>query len=96
MDTATLRAKSKEVAAILKVIAHEKRLLLLCYLSQGEKDVSELVEACNISQSQTSQFLKRLEYQGFVSSSREGRYVYYQIKDPQIKTLMKSLEKIYC
>ena len=55
-----LEQKASEVAEILKLLAHPKRLLILCKLSEGEVSVSDLEKFCNISQSQLSQFLAKM------------------------------------
>lgn len=88
--------RSSEVAGILKTLGHPKRLLLLCSLSEGEKAVSEIEQICEISQSQVSQFLKRMESEDLVLSRREGNFVYYSIKDERIEQLIKSLANIFC
>jgi DNA-binding transcriptional ArsR family regulator len=67
-----MQEKSKEVADMLKTLGHPKRLLILCSLSEGEKSVSEIEEACQASQSQVSQFLKRMESERLLTQRREG------------------------
>jgi DNA-binding transcriptional ArsR family regulator len=88
--------RSSEVAGILKTLGHPKRLLLLCSLSDGEKAVGEIEQICEISQSQVSQFLKRMEGEGLVSSRRDGNFVYYSIKDERVASLINSLANIFC
>ena len=80
----------------LKLLAHPQRLMILCHLSEGPKSVGELQELCLISQSQISQFLGRMKSEGLVSPSRQGKYIYYQISDPQILRLIRALHKIFC
>jgi ArsR family transcriptional regulator, virulence genes transcriptional regulator len=95
-----LRGKADEVASLLKALSHSDRLLLLCELasfeSRGGRTVSELTEACGISQSLTSQFLGRLRSEGWVSARREGQNVRYQISDPRVGELLATLKKLFC
>lgn len=66
-----LTARANEVAHILKLIAHPKRLLLCCRLLTGPKSVGELEKDCTISQSQLSQFLGKLEKEGLLVSEKK-------------------------
>jgi DNA-binding HxlR family transcriptional regulator len=66
-----LAARADEVAHILKLIAHPKRLLLCCRLLSGPKSVGELEKDCTISQSQLSQFLGKMEKEGLLISEKK-------------------------
>lgn len=88
--------QSEEVAKILKTMGHPKRLLLLCLLKDGERSVGELEEACQIVQSQVSQFLKRMEYEGLVKKRRDGNFIYYSIANEQVSQLISQLNSIFC
>lgn len=96
MDLSDIEKKSVEIAAIMKNLAHQKRLLLLCNLIEGRKTVSELCEGCNLSQSQASQFLKRMELEKLLSSEREGNFIFYKIQDKRLVQMMKQIKKIFC
>ena len=91
-----LKSKSKSVAAVLKHLAHHQRLLLLCFLSDGEKTVGEIQEITGASQSITSQFLKRLKSERLVDSKKAGQFVYYRIREKKVLLLIKALDKIFC
>ena len=84
------------LAATLKTLAHPKRLMLLCYLSDREMHVTELMQFCESSQSQVSQFLNRMQREKILSSRRSEGHVYYRLRDKKILRLIQSLEKIYC
>lgn len=84
------------VARLMKSIAHPKRLMLLCHLSNGRKTVGELVNLCKVSQSASSQFLNRMKYEGVITSIKSGKHVYYLIDDPKIKSLIVQLHRIFC
>ena len=91
-----MRNKCDSVSRILKALAHPQRLMILCYLSDGKKTVGEIEQACEASQSAVSQFLNRMRLEGLVHSEKRAQFVYYEIKDPQVKQLIKSLYKIFC
>ncbi len=91
-----LRETCEEVASYLKALSHPQRLIILSTLLEGEKTVSEIQEFCSLSQSQLSQFLGRLKLEGIVKSRREGQFVFYRIEDTRIKSLVLTLNKIFC
>ena len=91
-----LEQKASEVAEILKLLAHPKRLLILCKLSEGEMSVGDLEKFCSISQSQLSQFLAKMRQEWLIESRKDGIFVYYRIQDGRISQMLKSLTTIYC
>lgn len=95
-DNKKLKEKSIEIADILKAFAHPQRLLILCHLMDGEKSVSEICEKSEISQSQTSQFLIRMQKEGLLKSRKVGNFSMYSISDKKIQKLILSLNKIFC
>lgn len=91
-----MQEKSHEVSALLKHFAHPQRLQILCYLIDGEKQVTEIHQAVELSQSQASQFLKRMQSEGLLTSRREKNFTFYSILDPDVVKLLKSMQKIFC
>lgn len=96
MDMKTMHEKCEEVSSLLKHFSHPQRLLILCYLSDGEKQVTEIHEAVGLSQSQTSQFLKRMQSEGLLGHRRERNYSFYYIINPDVLKLLKSMQRIFC
>jgi ArsR family transcriptional regulator, virulence genes transcriptional regulator len=96
MEMKLMEEKCEDVAALLKQFAHPQRLLILCYLSDGEKQVSDIQEAVKLSQSQTSQFLKRMQNEGLLGLRREKNFSFYYIANPEVIKLLKSMQKIFC
>ncbi len=96
MDMKQMQEKCVEVSSILKHFSHPQRLLILCYLSDGEKQVTEIHEAVGLSQSQTSQFLKRMQNEGLLGLRREKNYSFYYVENPDVLKLLKSMQKIFC
>ena len=88
--------KCGEVSQALKSLAHPVRLKVLCQILDSEKTVNELTEFCEIPQSAMSQFLARMKSEGVLTSRKEGTRVYYDLADPKIKKLLKSIKEIYC
>ena len=90
-----MNVKCEDVAELLKMLGHPQRLMLLCHLANGEKSVGELHELCELSQSQTSQFLNRMKREGVVSATRDGNFTLYKLSDAKVKALLKSIYSIF-
>ena len=86
-----------EAARLLKLLANEKRLVILCFLAtRGELPVGALVEALGLSQSALSQHLARLRRDGLVLFRRESQTLHYRIADPRVVRVLGVLEEIFC
>jgi DNA-binding transcriptional ArsR family regulator len=96
LDIALMRAAAGEATAVLRVLANEDRLLLLCQMSQGEKSVSELEELLDIHQPTLSQQLGVLRADGLVNTRRDGKRIYYSIANPKVLALLNTLYSLYC
>ena len=75
---------SKELADFLGVLSHPHRIRIIEELRDGEHDVNSLQEALGISHSGVSQHLMLLRANRLVSERREGRRVFYQLRQPEI------------
>lgn len=95
MDLKTLQQQLDKASALLKALANEKRLMIVCTLSQGEKNVGELEEVVGLSQSALSQHLARLRRDGIVDTRREAQTIYYSIKDKSVTALLHCLCGLY-
>lgn len=94
---ADFAAKAAHVSNLLRALANENRLLILCTLvERGEATVTELYEAVGLSQSAMSQHLARMKDEGILASRREGAAMHYSIADRNIGRLLKTLKSIYC
>ena len=80
----------------LKALSHETRLLLLCLLSEKEHSVTDLENTLSLRQPTVSQQLARLRLDGLVTTRREGKTVYYNIADDDIKRVIALLYEIFC
>jgi len=89
--------QAKEIADLLKVLANQHRLMILCYLIEKPMNVSEIHEKIpEISQSALSQNLAMLKAYGILRSEKHGLQNVYQIKDERIKKIIQVLKETYC
>ena len=96
LNVAAMHSGAAEATAVLRVLANEDRLLLLCELSQGEKSVGELEESLDLHQPTLSQQLGVLRTEGLVETRRDGKRIYYSVADRKVLTLLETLYDLYC
>ncbi len=82
---------AKRASEILKAMAHEGRLVILCTLFEGDKSVSELESILELRQPAVSQQLARLRGDKIVSTRREGKMIYYSIADEDVRAIVAFL-----
>jgi DNA-binding transcriptional ArsR family regulator len=96
-EVAALREKAGDVAQLLKLLANEQRLLILCRLAMDrEVSVGEIAEAVELGQSALSQHLAKMREEGLIAARKEGLNVFYRIADSNLSKLLGTLKSIYC
>lgn len=90
-----LEPRAAEAAQLLKLMANDQRLTVLCRLSSGEMSVSELGRHVNITQSALSQHLAKLRAEGLVATRREAQTIYYRLANPVAERLIGVLCEFY-
>jgi DNA-binding transcriptional ArsR family regulator len=92
-----LAQQSAAAAAMLRALANEQRLLILCHLSAtGEMSVSALHGRMALSQSALSQHLARLREEGLVTFRRDAQALFYRVTDERASRLLGLLHELYC
>lgn len=87
---------ARDATAFLKAIAHEGRLMTLCYLSTGEKSVTELEQLLSSRQAAVSQQLTRLRLEGLVDFRRDGKAIYYRLADDRARRMIEMVYDMFC
>jgi ArsR family transcriptional regulator, virulence genes transcriptional regulator len=96
-NLATFEANALNVAQILRALANERRLMILCKLVEwGEATAGSLAEAAGLSQSALSQHLAKMREEGIVTFRRDSQTLWYRVADPRTETLLGHLQRLYC
>jgi ArsR family transcriptional regulator len=96
-DLAVFAANATVVADILRALANERRLMILCKLVEwGEATVGSLAAAVGLSQSALSQHLAKMRAEGIITYRRESQALWYRIADARTETLLGHLQYLYC
>ena len=95
-DIAAFEANAAAAAKLLRALANERRLMVLCQLTDGELAVGALQGRIGLSQSALSQHLAILREDGIVATRRRGQSILYRIADPAAAKLIATLAEIFC
>lgn len=96
LDLLALQASAEKASALLKVLAHADRLVLLCRLAQAEFCVGELESDLGIRQPTLSQQLGVLRQEGLVDTRRQGKHIYYRLVSEDAAAVMAVLHSRLC
>lgn len=96
MQSQPLIAVATTASNLLHRLANPDRLLILCMLLEGEKNVGELGELTGIRQPTLSQQLTVLRKEQLVQTRRSGKFIYYRLDNPSVLAIMNTLYAIYC
>lgn len=94
-DVSKLKACVGPAARLLKLLASEQRLLLLCRLLDGESSVGELADYAGLAQSTTSQHLAKMRAEGLVATRRQAQTIHYRLADPAAVRVLRTLMEVY-
>ena len=91
-----LTASAHRASALLKALANPDRLVILCYLAEGERTVTELGALLDLRQPTLSQQLARLRADDLVQTRRDGKNIYYSLASPEATRVIELLYELYC
>jgi ArsR family transcriptional regulator len=99
IPSATLKSIQKsalQATNLMKVLANQNRLMLLCEIAQGERCVTDLEESTGITQPTLSQQLTVLRENKIVQTRRVGKQIYYTVKSASALSVMNVLYEEFC
>lgn len=91
-----MHGAAQSATELLKALASEKRLMILCQLADGEKSVGELGALLDIKQAPLSQQLARLRQDDLVRTRREAQTIYYSLNGEPVRRVIGLLYDMYC
>jgi DNA-binding transcriptional ArsR family regulator len=96
MNIQDMQKNAEPALKLLKALANESRLMILCHLVEGELTVGELNQRVTLSQSALSQHLAWLRKDQLVSTRKESQTIYYSIASDEAKAVLGQLHELYC
>ena len=95
-DLSLFEDSAGRAASLLRTLANERRLMILCQLVEGELSVGALQPRVGLSQSALSQHLALLREEGIVATRREGQSIFYRVADPAALRVLQTLAELFC
>ena len=96
LPTEVLAENARQATELLKSMANEHRLMILCLLAEREMHVAELGERVPLSQSALSQHLAVLREKNLVETRRDGLAVIYRVADGTVHDVIDALHRNFC
>lgn len=96
LSTEQMASHATEAANLMRAMASEHRLMVLCSLVQGEMSVTQLLEKVPLAQSALSQHLAVLRRERLVSTRRDGQTVFYGLNPGPALDVIRTLYQNYC
>lgn len=79
--------QANHCAALLKALGDPLRLRIVDLLRQGEMTVGDIAEFLGVEVVIASHHLQILKHSQLVAPHRDGRYIYYQLKEDMLKSV---------
>lgn len=86
--------KLESAASKLRAISHPMRIAIIDLLSKDNKlSVTEIYERLDIEQATASHHLNILKNKGILDSKREGKKIYYSLKNVTLTDIIECINK---
>ncbi len=96
MQIEEMQTQASKAVGLLKALANENRLLILCHLQERELSVGEINDSLGLSQSALSQHLAILRRDGLVTTRKAAQTVFYSLKSEEVRAVISFLPCRYC
>ena len=96
LDIDMMLTNARQASEFLKALSHEVRLLILCFLIEGERSVTEIEKMLKLRQPAVSQQLARLRADGLVEARRNGKNIYYTLARTEVRDVIQVLHDAFC
>lgn len=85
--------KLQQIAEILKAVAHPVRIQVIDLLGVADRlTVTEIYEKLNVEQSLASHHLTKMKDKGILVCEREGKNMFYSLKDKKLTSIIQCIE----
>jgi len=91
-----IHENAKLASKFLKALANENRLVILCALAEGERNVGELEDILGVRQPTLSQQLARLRADDMVTTRRESKQIYYSLANEDAELVLGLIFELFC
>jgi ArsR family transcriptional regulator len=90
----TSRSVFYQLSRLFQALSQPARLAILLAIGDGEACVCHLESALKMRQAYLSQQLMALREAGILATRREGRFIFYRLKNPQMLDLIRQAAQL--
>jgi len=87
-------SQTKKIAKLFRNLGQPARLRILLTIGEGEACVCHLEALLGYRQAYISQHLMELRKEGLLKSRRDGRYIFYRLRDTAILDLIREASQM--
>ena len=91
-----MAAKARQACDLLKALAHEGRLMILCDPVRGRKIGDRARAHAGAAPADRLQQLARLRTDGLVRTRRNGKTVYYSLASEDVRIIIGAVREVFC
>lgn len=95
-SVAAMREQAEEAGALLRLLSNPNRLLILCFLAEGEASVADIEAGLGIRQPNLSQQLAEIRNAGVIEARRDAKSVFYRLTDGRAAMVVSLLHRLFC
>ncbi|MEZ5752739.1 MAG: metalloregulator ArsR/SmtB family transcription factor [Paracoccaceae bacterium] len=95
LSSAHLQQEARTAADFLKALGHDGRLLMLYYLCDSDRTVTELEQLIMSRQAAVSQQLARLRHEKLVTTRRDGNQIIYSLADSRVREMVVLIRRLF-
>ncbi len=78
---------------VSKALSDKNRLQILEFLSDGQRNVSDVADRLNVEENLASHHLRVLAALGFLKNDKKGREVFYMLNESKIVALLRDMRR---
>jgi len=93
MQQQVLYIRAMKLEKISKALSDKNRLQILEFLSDGQRNVSEVADRLNVEENLASHHLRVLAALGFLRNDKKGREVFYMLNEGRIVALLRDMKR---
>ena len=81
------------ITKVSKAFSDNNRLKILEFLSEGQRNVTDVAENLKVEENLASHHLRVLADLGFLQNDKKGRQVFYRLNEKKFVSLIRDISK---
>jgi len=86
----SIKSASRGISDLFRLLSHPMRVRIILAIGEGEACVCHLEAALGSRQAYISQHLMAMRQAGILEDRREGRFIFYRLKNPEVLRVVRA------